>query len=65
MSADITNEREYNDQYRNDLKRSQLELLAKKLELAQVTFEMAKQTTLAQKFADVAANRFASNVPED
>jgi hypothetical protein len=26
---------------------------------------MAKQTALAQKFADVATNRYASSVPED
>lgn len=42
VSGDIGNEREYNEQYRNDLKRSQLELLAKKLELAQASFEMTK-----------------------
>jgi len=32
ISGDINNEREYNEQYRNDLKRSQLELLARRLE---------------------------------
>lgn len=34
ISGDISNERDYNEQYRNDLKRSQLELLAKKLQFS-------------------------------
>jgi len=65
ISGDINNEREYNEQYRNDLKRSQLELLAKRLEHSQAAFQSVKLSTMAQKFADVAANRFASAVPED
>lgn len=65
ISGDISNERDYNEQYRNDLKRSQLELLAKKLQFSQAAFENTKLSTMANKFGDVAANRFASAVPED
>ena len=65
ISQDINNERDYNEQYRNDLKRSQLELLARKLEFSQVSFQSVKLNALAQKFAEVATNRFASNLPED
>ena len=65
ISSDINNEREYNDQYRNDLKRSQLELLAKRLEFSNGAFQNVKEATLASKFGDVAANRFASNIAEE
>lgn len=64
ISGDINNEREYNEQYRNDLKRSQLELLAQRLEQSKASFENIKLTTLAQKFGDVATNRFASALTE-
>ena len=47
ISQDITNERDYNDQYRNDLKRSQLELLAKKLEYSNGAFQSVKEGTMA------------------
>lgn len=47
ISGDINNEREYNEQYRNDLKRSQLELLARRLEQSQAAFENIKLTTQA------------------
>ena len=65
ISGDINNERDYNEQYRNDLKRSQLELLAKKLEFSNAAFQNVKLDQLSKKFADVAANRFASNVSEE
>lgn len=42
ISGDINNEREYNEQYRNDLKRSQLEMLAKRLEYSQAAFQNIK-----------------------
>jgi hypothetical protein len=38
VSGDINNERDYTERYRNDLKRSQLELLAKRLEFSNATF---------------------------
>jgi len=38
ITGDINNERDYNEGYRNDLKRSQLELLARRLEKSQATF---------------------------
>ena len=65
ISGDINNEREYNEQYRNDLKRSQLELLARRLEQSAAAFENIKLNTLAQKFGEVATGRFASAIPED
>jgi hypothetical protein len=56
ISGDINNEREYNEQYRNDLKRSQLELLARRLEQSQAAFENIKLTTQALKFSEVATS---------
>ena len=38
ISGDINGERDYNEQYRNDLKRSQLEMLAKRLEYSNAAF---------------------------
>lgn len=65
ISGDINNERDYNEQYRNDLKRAQLELLAKKLEFSQVAFQNVKLGELAKRFGEVATNRFSSAVPEE
>ena len=65
ISGDINNERDYNEQYRNDLKRGQLELLGKKLEFSQAAFQNVKLSELAKKFGEVATNRFASAVPEE
>lgn len=47
------------------MKRSQLEMLAKRLEYSNAAFQNVKMSTLASKFADVAANRFVSQVPEE
>ncbi len=65
ISQDINNERDQNEQFRNDLKRSQLELLARRLEFSQVSFQNVKLNALAQKFAEVATGRFTSSIPED
>lgn len=65
VSQDINNERDYNENYRNDLKRSQLELLARRLEQAASAFTNVKLTTMAKKFDEVATGRFASAVPEE
>ena len=65
VSGDINNEREYNERYRNDLKRSQLEMLAKRLEFSNATFQNTKLGMLAQKFADVSTNRFTSAIDEN
>jgi len=65
IGGDISGERDYNENYRNDLKRSQLEMLAKRLEYSNAAFQNIKEATMGQKFGDVAANRFVSNVSED
>jgi len=65
ISQDINNERDYNDQYRNDLKRSQLEMLGRRLEYSNAAFQNVRLTTEAQRFADVASNRFQAAVGED
>ena len=60
LTGDINGEREFNEGYRNDLKRSQLELLARRLEKSQAAFAHVKMTTMSQKFDNVATNRFTS-----
>lgn len=46
ISGDINGERDYNEQYRNDLKRSQLEMLAKRLEYSNAAFQNIKESTM-------------------
>ena len=65
ITQDINNERDYNEQYRNDLKRSQLEMLGRRLEYSNAAFQNVKFATEAQRYADVAANRFQAAVGED
>jgi len=64
ITGDINNERDYNEGYRNDLKRSQLELLARRLEKSQATFTNVKLQQMSKKFDEVATNRYQA-VPEE
>lgn len=65
ISTDINQEQEENEQTRNELKTGQLDLLTRRLEASQQGFEHAKLALLAKRFADVATQRFASQVPEE
>ena len=65
ISSDINQEQEENEQTRNELKTSQLELLTSRLEASQQGFEHAKLALLGKRFNDVATQRFASQVPEE
>lgn len=60
ISSDINQEQEENEQTRNELKTSQLDLLTRRLEASQQGFEHAKLTLLGKRFNDVATSRFAS-----
>jgi uncharacterized protein (DUF3084 family) len=60
ISSDINQEQEENEQTRNELKTSQLELLTRRLEASQQGFEHAKLALLGTRFNDVATQRFAS-----
>ena len=65
VGNDIAGEREFNEGFQNDLKRSQLELLARRLEQSSAAFANVKLTTTARRYDEVATNRFASSVPEE
>ena len=60
VSNDINGERDTNENYKNNMKRAQLEVLSMKLQQAQTRFEANKLNSLSKRYDEVATNRFTN-----
>lgn len=65
ISTNINQEREVNENQTSQLRDGQVDLLAKKLEKAKLVYAQEKNRTLAQRYDEVATNRFQAGMTDE